>query len=429
MPDHARGSLPVRALRSTDSSFRALLSPGRADFWRLWSVGLVIFTVRWLETIAVAVFVYERTQSPFIVAMMTMLRLLPMGLFGAFVGAWVERSDRRLVLIGTVLMLGIASGAIALLAYAGRLTVWQLAVECFVNGLGWAADNPGRRVMIGEVVGSNQMGTAMSLDVGANNASAMVGPVIGGVLLASIGIQGAFTLSVVLYGMALYGAYRVMYRRVVMISRGAVLTRIAEGLRLVRNDRRLFGTLLVTVIYNLFAWPYTSMVPVIGEASLHLGASGVGMLASMSGVGAFGGALLLALFLRPSWYAGAYVGGIIIYMAMLTVFALMPLPLLAGGALLINGLGGAGFSTMQATLVYLAAPPEMRSRLLGVLSVCIGVGPIGFIGLGLLADAIGAGLATAAIGLTGLVVLGATWPWWRPIFTSTTAGMGSAPAT
>ena len=74
--------------------------PAGRDFWRLWSVGLVVFTVRWLETIAVAVFVYERTHSPFLVAMMTMLRLLPMGLFGAFMGAAAERLDRRIVLIG-----------------------------------------------------------------------------------------------------------------------------------------------------------------------------------------------------------------------------------------------------------------------------------------------------------------------------------------
>jgi hypothetical protein len=78
-------------------------------------------------------------------------------------------------------------------------------------------------------------------------------------------------------------------------------------------------------------------------------------------------------------------------------------------------LGGAGFSIMQATLVYLAAPPDMRSRLLGVLSLCIGAGPVGFVGLGLLADAIGADWATAATGMTGLLVLASTRPWWRAI--------------
>ena len=100
---------------------------------------------------------------------------------------------------------------------------------------------------------------------------------------------------------------------------------------------------------------------------------------------------------------------------MLSAFALVPGLELAGMALICSGLGGAGFATMQATLVYLASPPEMRSRILGVLSVCIGSAPIGFFGLGLLADAIGAPWATAATGATGLLAMAATWRMWRSI--------------
>jgi hypothetical protein len=102
-------------------------------------------------------------------------------------------------------------------------------------------------------------------------------------------------------------------------------------------------------------------------------------------------------------------------MIMLIVFAAVASPVTAGAALLLTGLGGAGFSTMQATLVYLAAPPEMRSRILGVLSVCIGTGPIGFVWLGCLADAIGANYATAVTGVLGLLALAVTWPLWRRI--------------
>ena len=112
----------------------------------------------------------------------------------------------------------------------------------------------------------------------------------------------------------------------------------------------------------------------------------------MDGIGAFVGAVLMAMFCRPHSIGQAYVGGVTLYMVMLIVFALVPLPLIAGSALLFTGLGGAGFSIMQATLVYLSAPPEMRSRMLGVLSVCIGIGPVGFVALGMLADAIGAPL-------------------------------------
>ncbi len=397
------------------SPVRRLLRPEFADFWRLWSVGLVVFVVRWLETVAVGVVVYQRTDSAFLVSMMTMLRLLPMGLFGAFLGAWADRMERRTTLIGVVLLMGANSAVLGVLAYSGQLEVWQLAVASFMNGLGWATDNPVRRVMIGEVVGSDAMGTAMSLDAGANNASRMVGPTIGGLMLAHVGIEGAFAVSVLLYGLALIAAIRIRFRDTRSTASGAVLARIAEGLRLVRGDKRLIGTLAVTVIYNVFAWPFTAMIPVIGRDRLGLGPEGVGVLASLDGVGAFAGAVVLAILIKPSWYARAYLGGVISYMIMLIVFAVVPYTPIAGAALLLTGFGGAGFATMQATLVYLAAPPEMRSRILGVLSVCIGSGPIGFVWLGLLADAIGAHWATGVTGAMGLLAMVLTRKLWRTI--------------
>jgi predicted MFS family arabinose efflux permease len=386
---------------------------GQPDYWRLWSVGLIIFIVRWLETVAIAVFVYRHTASPLMVALTTMLRLLPMGLLGAFLGAWAERIERRATMIGVVVLMLATSLTLALLAWTNHLQVWHLAVASFLNGVGWATDNPVRRALIGEVVGASHMATAMSLDVGANNASRMVGPTVGGLLLASIGLAGVFSLSVTLYAAALVAVIGIRHRDHPSASSTSMLTQIAEGIAVVRADRRLIATLVVTIIYNVFAWPFTSMVPVIGQDSLQLGPEGIGILASMDGIGAFIGAIVLTLFLRPAWYVHAYLGGIASYLIMLIIFAFIPHPLIAGAALLLTGLGGAGFSTMQATLVYLSSPPEMRSRILGVLSVCIGTGPIGFVGLGLLANAIGASAATIVTGSVGLLALLATWPLWR----------------
>ena len=388
------------------------------EFWRLWYAGLIVFVVRWLETLAVAVFVYRATGSAFLVAMMTMLRLLPMGLFGALLGAVAERIERRTAQIGVVAMMGCTSASLAVLAYADQLAVWQLALASFINGLGWATDNPVRRVMIGEVVGSHRMGVAMSIDVGTNNASRMVGPTMGGILFATVGVGGAFILSVVLYATALLAVLGLRYRNApAQIDGGSMLTRMRDGLALVRQDKRLVGTLVVTVVYNVFGWPFTSMVPVIAQDRLHLTPEWIGIMASMDGVGAFIGATVIALFVGARFYARTYLCGVTLYLIMLTVFALTPQPLGAGAALILTGVGGAAFSIMQATLVYLAAPAEMRSRVLGVLSVCIGIGPIGFLHLGLLADRIGASWATVATGVEGLLMLALTFRWWRVILT------------
>ena len=99
----------------------------------------------------------------------------------------------------------------------------------------------------------------------------------------------------------------------------------------------------------------------------------------------------------------------------MTAFAMAPNPVLAGAALILTGMGQASFATMQATLVYLASPPEMRSRILGVLSVCVGAGPLCFIVIGMLADAIGAHWATASFGIARLVSMALTRRYWRSV--------------
>ena len=137
---------------SPTASRRWLL--GEPDFRRLWLVGLVVFSVRWLEMLAVAVFAYQRTGSPFIVALLTMLRMLPMALFGALIGAAAERVERRIALVFVMTLMLLCSIALALLAWSGVLEIWHIALASFISGLTWTTDNPVRRTMIGEVVGS-----------------------------------------------------------------------------------------------------------------------------------------------------------------------------------------------------------------------------------------------------------------------------------
>jgi MFS family permease len=385
-----------------------------ADFRRLWLIGLVVFAVRWLEMLVVGVFVYQRTGSAFEVALMTLLRMAPMVLFGPLLGAVAERLQRRNAQIAVCATMLITAIVVAMLAYAGSLEVWHLAVASFCNGVAWAADNPVRRVMIGEVVGPERMSAAMALDVGANNASRMLGPTIGGLVLAGIGISGALTISVVCYALAMAAALRVRHNNTFAPAKtGAVLNRIVEGLMLARQDPKLIAILTVTIIYNVFGWPFTSMIPVIGQDRLHLAASGIGILASMDGIGAFFGAIAIALWARPTHFNRLYVGAVVSYLILLIGFALAPASWFAGTALLLTGLSNSGFSVMQATLIFLAAPAEMRSRLYGVLSLCIGSGLVGFLHLGLVAELIGAPWATTISGLEGLVALALTWRWWR----------------
>jgi predicted MFS family arabinose efflux permease len=280
----------------------------------------------------------------------------------------------------------------------------------------WAADNPVRRMMIGEAVGIDRMGSAISVDIGINNASRVLGPMLAGLLFAQHGMSSVLWLGVALYAASLAAALRMSRRGISAVAHQAsFITRLREGLAWLRGDRRLIGVFLVTVIFNLFGWPCNSMIPIIGTGTLHLGPQDVGLLASCEGVGGLIGALLFARFARPNWYGRIYLGTVVIYLATMIAFATVGYAPAAAVILLFNGAAVVGFAVMQATLVYRGAPVEMRARLLGVLSACIGTGPIGFLYLGFLADALTPPIATVAIAVQGLLAMLLTRRYWAKV--------------
>ncbi len=258
-----------------------------ADFWRLWSVGLISAIVRWLETVVVGVVVYRETGSPFVVSMVTMSRLLPMGLFGAVLGAVVERVDRRRLLAGMMGILALTSVLLAIVAAFGALQVWHLAVGALVNGFSWLTDNPLRRTMMGDSVGREQMSSAMAIDVLAQNASRVVGPTLGGMMLVVGGIEGTFLLCAGLYLLAAGSTLTVRRYAPPTPQVAPVLAEVRDGLAAVLADRRLAAILSVTVVFNVFGLPFIGMIPVIGRDQLALGPQGIGLLASIDGVGAW----------------------------------------------------------------------------------------------------------------------------------------------
>ncbi|MEZ5661046.1 MAG: MFS transporter [Burkholderiaceae bacterium] len=176
------------------------------EFRQLWTIGMLTFIVRWLEILAFGVYGYAQTGSTVVVAMLTMLRLLPMGLFGMLFGIMAARWSRRRGVFVYLWASWLTTLVLAFVAHAGMLEIWHLALASAVNGAAWAADNPFRRAMIGDAVGPLHMGLAMSLDVGASNASRLAGPAIGGLLLAHAGIEGIFVFGLLAYSGALLAA-------------------------------------------------------------------------------------------------------------------------------------------------------------------------------------------------------------------------------
>ncbi len=391
---------------------------GEDAFRRVWLTGSLVGTARWIEFLVTSVYVFELTGSPVQVALLTMLRMLPMPLLGAFAGAIAERVSRRGLLMGVLAGGILASSLQGWLAWSGRLELWHVAAGALVNGTIWAIDMPVRRTMLGELAGAGRTAAAMGLDAATNNATRMLGPGLGGLLLETGGIHGAFLLGAGLYvaGFVLLSGLRIQEG----LDTGGpprILHRILEGLRFIRRDRALVGTLAVTIVFNVFAWPATAMVPVIGEERLHLTAFPIGLLMSADGLGALLGAILVAQGARPERFRGLYLLGVALFAGASIVFAASTWPVLSGAAQVAAGFGGACFATMQATIVFLSAPPAVRARVMGVLSVCIGTAVFGFLHLALLAHWLGGVAAVLVSGTEALVALALValiWPEVRP---------------
>lgn len=379
---------------------------GTRDFTILWCAGLIASIVRWLEMLAVALYVYQQTGSAFQVALMTILRMLPLAVMGIFAGTISERGDRRRIMLygyGTSVLL---STALGIAVYAGIAEIWHLALGCLLNGIFWATDFPARRTLLGEVAGMHRIGQAMSLDSITGNGTRMLGPAIGGVVLAFAGLGGTYLFGAVLYGIGFLSLFGLAAdRRNLTEAAPPVLRSIIDGLRHVRDNRALTGTLMVTVVFNLFGFPITAMVPVIGESVLRLDALPLGLLVSAEGAGAMISALLVATCARPRQFRRIYFIGVFLYLNMVLLFASSTVPLWSGILLLVMGIGAAGFASMQATLSYLHSSAEFRSRVMGVVTVCIGTGPIGFAHLGLMADIIGAPQAVLVMAVEGVIAL------------------------
>ena len=389
---------------------------GNPRFLVVWVVGGLTGIVRWLQLLVLGIYTFQITESPLLVSLVPMLWMLPLALCGPFVGVVADRVSRKALLVVSLVLALAVSVVMAMAASAAALGFAWITAASVLSGIFWATDMPVRRRLLGDL-SDGDLAAAMSLDSATTNATRMAGPVLGGVVLQTFHLSGVFLLSAAIFAACLVA---IALTPVPGAGRPAqsthFLRELISGIRFVVGDARLRWVFGITIVFNIFGFPFTSMIPVIGSGQLGLDPAMVGLLGSTEGFGAFIGAIIIAVAVRPRAFAPLFVWGTTAYLAFVgclgtvSLFVAGPLPsfLAAAGVLCVIGLAGACFSAMQGTLSYLNALPEYRSRVLGVLTLCIGTGPIGFLHVGWLAETFGAPVAlivTASEGLLALVVL------------------------
>ncbi len=402
---------PTSAPPAPAASRMTLLRDSR--FRRIWLAGFVNDGMRWLELLATSVYVFQVTGSALTVALVQMARMLPNMVVGSLTGTLAERMNRKTLLLAGLAIQSVVTAVLTGLAVADILEIWHIAAGAVASGLVFTTEFPVRRNMLGEIAGIENVGTAMGLDSVTRNSTRVVGPALGGFLVQFVGIEGAYFLASALFAVSFAILMPLAYKSVRASEEGRkFLENLLDGFRYVRSHRGIVATLLVTVVMNVWGFVYMAMVPAIGEGSLGLSAFPIGVLVAAEGVGAMLGALWLAFYGQPRYYTKYYFFGPVIFFVAILLFANSHIFVVSLIILLIGGFGMAGFSTMQSTIPFLQSDPAMRARVMGLLSVSIGSGPVGMLHVGLLANTFGATTAVTIIAVEGLIALALVYVLW-----------------
>ncbi|CAE7369485.1 mefA [Symbiodinium sp. KB8] len=366
------------------STFRAVRGNRNSQ---LFFAGLLLSTIgTWVQFTAIAIVVDRLTGKATAIGILTALQFAPMLFFGAWGGAVSDRLDRRKMAIATQSMLAVQAATIAVLDFAGALSVGAIYVLTLALGLINALDNPARRGFVTELVPEHQ--------------------------IASVGLatQWLFTANALSFA-AIIGSLVLLdpsrLHPPPRVARGG--TPVRDGLRYVRRTPILWATFIVFTVVSTFGFNYNVVLPRIANEVWNDEAWFGWTLTAIS-VGSLLGSLATASRDRVSlrWMAGM---GAILGVAQLGL-AWAPSGFVAIGVGPIMGLGAAGFVAAMNSITQQECPPDMRGRILALTAVAfLGSYPIGGPLTGLVADTVGLPWSLAYGAVISLVAVGGL-VWW-----------------
>lgn len=375
--------------------------------YRLFFMGQAIsLSGSWMQRVAQGLLVLELTGSGTALGVVIALQSLPVLFFGAWGGVIADRLPKRSILYATQAVAGLSSLAIGLLVISGDIRLWMVYAAAIVLGFVKVFDNPTRQTFVREMVGSDLLTNAVSLNSIEMNFARVVGPAIAGVLVATVGLGACFVADglsyiVVITMLAIMRADELNPARRVQRAKG----QLAEGFRYVRAEPVIRSTLLMMAIIGTFTYEFSVVLPLLAEFTFRTGASGYAALTSAMGIGAVAGGLYTA-GRRRSGSAALIVSAASFGGAVLLTSA-APSMVLAMGAMVIVGFFSIAFTSLANVTLQLQSAPQMQGRVMSLWSIAfLGTTPIGGPIMGAIGEHAGARWALALGGVAALVAAG-----------------------
>ncbi len=388
-------------------TFRAL----RLYNYRLFFFSQVVsMSGTWMQSVAQSWLVLQITGSGVDLGITVGLQFGPVLFFGAWAGALADRVDKRRLLMATQSAAALFALILAALAFTDVVTVWMIWVLAGLTGTAVALDMPSRQSFVYEMVGPDDLANAVGLNAVIINSSRIVGPAIGGLLIAAVGVAPCFLFNAVSF-VAVIVALAVMRTGELRPSKPVPRRpgQVREGLRYVWHTPALRVPLVMMAVVSTLAYNYSVVLPLLTKDVYGRGGGAYGALSAAMGVGALAGALLMASMARPSrrlLVASTFAFGVV------TVL-LAAAPGYLWGMVLLVPMGAAGvlFISTTNSLLQLNADDAMRGRVMALWAVVfLGSTPIGGPLTGLIARGLGVRAAVALGGVAALATAaGAYW--------------------
>lgn len=380
-----------------------------AEFRRIWYVGSVGEFGRRMELLVLSWLILQATDSYLQLGLVLAFNNVPRPLVSMFTGYIADRFPRAKVLV-VAQAINVLTSAVLLsvIAYDFELIEpWHVFGAVFIQGLTKAIEDPSRRTAIFDIVGQSRLVNALSLDVISNNLGKMAGPVVGGILLDTVGFTGAYSFLLAVHAFNLVLTMRLQipgYEGPGQIE--PIVRSLKISVSYAWRSPVLIGLFYITIVMNALAFPFQQFIPAIGRDHLEVGVVLVGLLVAADGIGQLAGAGIMAISRDLRYHGRVFVMGSAGVLLIGTIFVWPTWFGLTFALLTLGGVAQSGFSTMQSAVTMLATPHDMRGRMMGLLSVCIGAGtPLGAFEMGLVASAVSIQWAISLNALAGLILM------------------------
>jgi MFS family permease len=351
--------------------------------------------------------VVELTSSPIAVGALAFCRFIPFTLFGLVAGVVADRIDNRKLVIATQSVSMLLSAILATLVLTGTESLWLVYVLAVLGGTALVFDAPGRHALTFQMVGRDELPNAVALNASLFNASRVVGPAVGGVLIAAFGVGLCFAINTFTFIAVLAGLLMMRKEELVPVERAkeppTMMRGIGEGLSWVLRSPDMRLVLAMVTVVSTVGFNFHVILPLLASDTLDTGPEVFGILSACFGGGALVGALLSAALGRASWKV------LVLGTAGFSLCLLMlaPLDTVVPCAILLFATGTCFtlWTSNANSILQLRAPDHLRGRVVSLyLWAFAGLAPLGGLFAGWLCAIGGTQLSFAVAGMTGLAM-------------------------